>query len=233
MNIIFTAAGNGTRFNGHDKPFYRVSGKTLLEWSILSLGLEGDYCVVGRSSWTPEQVDYVKNLHNCSVFLLPQSRGQAEHALIVSKNFDPDSELLIVNCDQFTPWDYRKFQNFVDNSDYDGIVTTYPHGDFEIGKPSKYSHILLKDNVGVKLAEKLAISEYSLNGLFYFRKCRDFVDSANLLINSLKNGEAYVSLVYNFMISNCKKIGIYEMRKEEFVSLGSIDEIEKNLEKLI
>jgi len=242
MNIIFTAAGKGTRFGGSNKPFVKVKGKTLLEWSIHSLSLEGTYWVVAHESWSREErilfyrnVSYIRNLQTlCTMISFGDSLGQADHALrlIYSEDLDPDSELLIVNCDHYTPWDSKKFKNFLDNSDYDGIVTTYDHGDFTLGQPSKYSHIRLENGIAVELAEKQAISPHSLNGLFYFRKTQDFINAAQELVSSLTIGEAYVSLVYNILIKGGKKIGIYPMESHEFVSLGSPEEIEKNLHKL-
>lgn len=237
MNIIFTAAGRGTRFKGYSKPFFRIHGKTLLEWSMGSLGLEGQYWIIGNENWTPDELREVDDVLlklkiPGRLFFVSGAPGQAAHALDLAQDLNPDEPLLICNCDQYTPWDYKKFEKFLDNCNFDGIVTTYPHDDFCVGLPSKYSHILMRDGIGVKLAEKVAISEDSLNGLFFFRKCSDFVVAARQLVKDMTCGEAYVSLVYNYLIESGKRIGIYKMQENEFVSLGSLDEVMKNISKL-
>ncbi len=234
MNIIFTAAGLGTRFNGHKKPFYKVKGKTLLQWSVGSLGLEGDYWVIGNQNWTHEEkLHAIFELDKWTACIrVGDTRGQAETALIAVESFNLERPLIVTNCDQYTPWDVKRFNKFIDNNNFDGIVSTYDHSDVIVGQPSKYSHILLKDGVGVELAEKFAISEHSLNGIFYYKKAKFFVEAAGELMKDDSPNEKYMSLTYNFMIKKGLRVGAYKMGPHEFVSLGSIEEIEKNLNKL-
>ncbi len=233
MNIIFTAAGKGTRFHGHNKPFYIVKGKTLLQWSVGSLGLNGVYWVIGNNNSANEIEHITWDLGiRCNYNFVGDTRGQAETALDTAKLFNQDEPLIITNCDQYLPWDTKRFNNFIDNNDFDGIVTTFDHSDVTVGQPSKYSHILLQDGVGVELAEKFAISADSLNGIFYYRKARFFVEAAQELMQDDSPNEKYMSLTYNFMIKKGLRVGAYKMEPHEFVSLGSLEEIEKNLGKL-
>ncbi len=237
MNVIIAAAGQGTRFKDFNelKPFIKVDGKYIIEYAIESLKLDNVYHIlVDENLCKPYHYDILKYIQRktgvyLNVAKVGSANGQAEHSLkfLKTSGLNLEDRLVITNCDQFTPWDSGKFKKFLDTTDYDGIVSTYDHGDFVVGQVSKYSHILLQDGCGTELQEKFAISEHALNGLFYFRSSKLFMDAAEKVLQKAEIKEKYVSYVYNELIQDGCRIGVYPMEKDEFVALGTPEEIKK------
>ena len=248
MNILFPIAGLGTRFknNGYidPKPFVNFKGKPLIEWALSSLKLTGKYFVIvnGLEKEYVDVVNKIKNKYYLDLEIVDigkSTRGQAETCLlgIQKSNIDLSEPLIITNCDQYTPWNSNKFLSFIREKNPDGVVTTYNHPNIQVGSDSPYSHIELNsDGYAVHLAEKVAISDLALNGIFYWKEANYFVDSARKLMNDDTDAgwstgkiscvkEKYVSLTYNYMISDNKKIMSYHMDDDEFVSLGSPNDI--------
>ena len=56
-----------------------------------------------------------------------------------------------------------------------------------------------------------------------------FLESANKLLYTKTYGEKWLSLSFNYMISDGHKISIYEMKKNEFFSLGTPEDLNKNI----
>ena len=165
--------------------------------------------------------------------------GQAETCLlgIQKANIDTSEPLIITNCDQYTPWNSNKFLSFIRDNDPDGVVSTYNHSGIEVGSDSPYSHIELNDDgYATRLAEKVAISPLALNGIFYWKEGNHFIESAQQLMSDDTDAgwstgkmscvkEKYVSLTYNYLISEGKRFMNYHMADDEFVSLGSPNDI--------
>jgi 3,4-dihydroxy-2-butanone 4-phosphate synthase len=245
MNILFPIAGLGSRFKESSdlpKPFVNVKGKSLIEWSLSSLQLIGNYYVIvnGLEQQFIDIIHKIKEKYhlNLQIINIKQStRGQAETCLlgIEKGNIDQNEPLIITNCDQYTPWNINRFHKFLTETDCDGVVSTYDHGKITIGEPSPYSHIEIDENGYAKrLEEKLAISPLALNGIFYWRMGKLFVDSAKKLMEDNQKWtsgklsgekEKYVSLTYNYLIQDGFKITNYHMEPNEFVSFGSPTEI--------
>jgi len=254
MNILFPIAGLGTRFkkNGYidPKPFIKFKGKPLIEWALSSLKLSGKYYVIVNGL----EEEYLKVLNDIRdkyfldleiVDIEQSTRGQAETCLIAIQKFniDVNEPLIITNCDQYTPWNYNKFLSFIRKHSPDGVVSTYNHPTIEIGKESPYSHVLLgQDGCAVKFAEKVAISSLALNGIFYWKNGQLFVDSSSeMMSDNSESGwgsgafsqvrEKYVAPTYNYLISKGKKILNYHMEDDEYISLGSPQDIKLHVKR--
>jgi len=79
-----------------------------------------------------------------------------------------------------------------------------------------------------EVAEKVPISNLATVGIYYFRRGRDFVEAALDMIveNDRVNGEFYTCPVYNYMIRNGKKIGVFEVKSEAMHGLGTPEDLE-------
>ena len=248
MNILFPIAGLGTRFknNGYidPKPFVKFKGKPLIEWSLSSLKLTGKYYVIvnGLEDEYLSILEDIKNRYFLDLEVIDigrSTRGQAETCLLglQQSNIDLNEPLIITNCDQYTPWNSNRFLSFIRDNDPDGVVSTYNHPNIQVGADSPYSHIELNDDgYAVRLAEKIAISPLALNGIFYWKRGQFFVDSALKLMDDDSDSgftsgklscvkEKYVSLTYNYLISDNRKVMNYHMNDDEFISLGSPNDI--------
>jgi len=244
MNIIFPVAGFGERFKKQGfsvpKPLVKVKNKCLIEYAVESLNLEGHYFFVTRQL-SEEHNDQLKKIFDklkikyTHIKIDFATKGAAETALIAARQIkNLDEQLIITNCDQYTPWNSNKFLKYIEDTDYDAVVTLYDHKDVILNEKSKYSFVQMDENnqYAIKFAEKFAISYNSLNGIHYWKNVKDFIKSTTDLLETQINSEYYISLTFNKLIENRKKIGVYKMAQNEFFSLGSPEEIEINLQHI-
>lgn len=246
MNVLFPIAGLGKRFTefGYSvpKPLVKVKNKTLLEYSLGTLGLDGNYIVVvlkyENESFNREIRDVIESVKPNSKIITIDSptQGSSETCLYAKKFIDNEEELIVTNGDQYLNWDPQKFKAHIAETKPDGCVSTYDHKDFEIGKPSKYAFVSLDSNgYATKFQEKFAISQHAMNGIHYWKNGRDFVRTVQMVIDHdiRVNGEHYLSSSYNFLINEGKKINTFKMQNQEYCSLGSPEEINANLNRII
>jgi 3,4-dihydroxy 2-butanone 4-phosphate synthase len=252
MNILFPIAGLGTRFKSDGyldpKPFVDFKGKSIIEWSLSSINLPGKYYIIvnGLEKKYTDQLIEIADKYYLDLQIIDighSTRGQAETCLLALETgkIDLNEQLVITNCDQYTPWNPNKFLKFLKENDCDGLVSTYSHADVVVGKEGRYSYIELDETgYGARFAEKIAISPWALNGIYYWKNANLFVESAKKLMHDDSDAgwtsgklscvkEKYVSLTYNYLIKDGYKIKNYHMENDDFVSLGSPNEIILNL----
>ena len=252
MNILFPIAGLGTRFKSDGyldpKPFIDFKGKSIIEWSLSSINLPGKYYIIvnGLEKKYTDQLVEIADKYYLDLQIIDighSTRGQAETCLLALETgkIDLNEQLVITNCDQYTPWNPNKFLKFLKENDCDGLVSTYSHADVVVGKEGRYSYIELDETgYGARFAEKIAISPWALNGIYYWKNANLFVESAKKLMHDDSDAgwtsgklscvkEKYVSLTYNYLSKDGYKIKNYHMENDDFVSLGSPNEIILNL----
>lgn len=244
MNIIFPSAGEGSRFTSagyvNPKPLINVGGKSIIERAISSLGAKGNYYVV--TSCLPDgQVNRIKDvlkknkLSGDVINLSHKTTGAPETCLAVESFINSNEPLIICNNDHETSWNFNLFESFVKENDYDAVVTTYSFSNIKIGEKSPYSHVRVdKNRLALEFAEKTAISDLTLNGIFYWKEAKTFFDSARLLIKNpfFVNGEKYVSQTLNYLVDSELRVSYYPMEESEYVSLGTPEDVNKNISKL-
>jgi NDP-sugar pyrophosphorylase family protein len=144
MNILFPIAGHGTRFKSkgfnEPKPFIKIKDKYIIEYAISSLKLRGKYFIITRLLEEKYEniLKGIANKYMLDIEIIDIGRdtsGQAETCFLICDKIDLSEELIITNCDQYTPWDSNKFLDFTNNINCDGIVSIYKHYDVEINKP--------------------------------------------------------------------------------------------------
>ena len=238
MNIVFPIAGRGERFKNSEfdlpKPLIDIRGKSMIEMAVKSLGITGNFIFI-TYKYSDENLNQKMNsilksiVDNPTVIQIDYvTEGPACSALLAEKIINTEEELLILNCDQIMNWDSQKFLNFIKDNDYaDGVVVTYP------SNTEKNSYIKLdNNNFGIELSEKKVISDLSLNGIHYWKHGKLFVESANSMIrnNVRVNDEFYISLTYNELIKQKKKIINYHINEKEHIPVGVPEDLKKYLE---
>lgn len=240
MNILFPIAGNGTRVTNKDgipKVLFKVNNKSMLEYSIPTLNLDGNYIFVTRhhdKKEFDEEIEHIIRKFNPNSIILYQTHkpiGMADSCLVAERYINSDEPLVITNADQYLKWNVNTLHDIINEIDPDACVSLYEHGDITVGATSPYSHVKLDDRgFAIEFAEKRAISKHALNGIYYWKHGSDFVDSVKRMVtkNIRVNNEFYIAPSFNEMISDGKRIFTFKMSSGEFYSLGTLRDIDKN-----
>lgn len=221
INIVIPMAGAGSRFvkAGFEKPkpLIDVNDKTMLEWAVSSFDFlkeqyELNYIfVVLREHIEKYNLDvFIKNTYpNSEIISLDSiTRWQAETVYRAKDFINNYNKLIVYNADTYSNYDLNKFP--IDDNSIDGIIPCFDADD------SRYSYVKLDEYGYVsEVAEKKVISHNATNGLYYFRRWRDFVTFAEKMIleNNLSGGEFYVWPMYNYLINIGKRIIIAPVKE--------------------
>ena len=222
-------AGKGSRlqnFDPYPKPLVKVLGKTIVEWSIETLGIDGNYIFCCKKEHIEKfKIDKLlkKIIPNCKIVSIDyQTKGTAQSVLEAIKLIDNDDELIISDTDHYLNWNSEFFNKEIRKKDIDGCVMVFP----EEYTSKKASYVKIDgDGYVIKSAEKQPISKIATVGVHYFKKGSDFVKYANQMIdNGLEfNNEFYVTPVYNLFVKENKKIITFPVKK--MWALGSPEEV--------
>jgi NDP-sugar pyrophosphorylase family protein len=239
MNIVIPMAGLGSRFQNAGvltpKPLIVVNGKTLIEHSVDSLGIDGRYIFITRVYDDPQDnetlTSILKTLRPDSVEIRidKMQYGAADACLYAKDYINNDDELIITNCDQLLSWDPEHFLSAVRDSDYDGGVVLFK------SKNDKNSFAEVSSNRVIRLAEKDPISDNALVGVHHWKYGHEFISSAERLLKEYKNfglKECYVSNTYNYLINEGKNILPYKIENNMFIPLGTPEDVEVYLAKV-
>lgn len=234
INIVIPMAGVGHRFKieGYDdiKPMIKIGDSRMIEIATKSIGVDGNFIfIINKSNGQSEELKEILNKIVDSPIIIEidyLTEGPSSSVLLAKKYINNDTPLIVTNCDQIMEWDSSHFVNFINSTDKDGIVVTYNV------LTEKNSYVKLDENGNAVLfAEKEIISDYSLNGIHFWKKGSDFIDSAESMINKniRVNNEFYIAPSYNEMVLKNKKIGIYHIDKNNHWSVGTPDDLDKYL----
>lgn len=215
-------AGRGSRFQKEGfllpKPLIPVHGIPMIHWVIKNLRPSDQshrFIFICLKSHL-EQFDLLEKLKSwapqCEVVITDSVTQGAACTVLLAKEWINDGHpLMIANSDQWIDVDIQKFLCAIDQGDVDGNIMTMKATD------PKWSYVRLDDHRQVvDVVEKKVVSDEATVGIYHFRHGRDFVTSAETMIaQDLRvNGEFYVAPVYNQLIMDKKKIGIWNIGRE-------------------
>ncbi|QWD44510.1 NTP transferase domain-containing protein [Polynucleobacter paneuropaeus] len=236
MHVIIPAAGLGARFQdgGYKppKPLIDIDGRPMIYHAIKSFGIPAKYKIVAQKSHRISDYlfDFIGTGFDIDVIEIDHhTSGPVSTCLLAQEAVDLEDELIIMNCDQIMFWDPRFFLHSVRYPNLDGAVVTY----FNDTEKNSYARV---NNSGyvTEMAEKVVISNISLNGIHYWRKGQYFFDSAKSMIHKnlrAPNGEFYVSLTYNELIKQGKNIGIFHIPNSFHNAVGVPEDLISFLNK--
>ena len=213
---------------GYDvpKPLVSVLGKTIVQWSIETLGLKGNYIFCCKQEHIEKyNIDKILKeiIVDSEVISIDyQTRGTLESVLEARNKINNDEELIISDTDHCLIWDPTNFDRNIRCKDIDACVMVFPKPTYS--KAASYVK-LNKDGYVIKSAEKIPISTTATVGLHYFKRGSDFVKYADKMIEqniSYKN-EFYVTPIYSLLAAAGKKIITSPVKK--MWALGNPNEI--------
>jgi choline kinase len=229
MKIIITMAGFGKRFSdvGYNIPKYEivVKGKTLFEWSMISLSdLKNEEFIFvkredNRSIKNIDDLIKVCGINRYRVIEIDTiTDGQACTALLADSYINDNDDVLIFNIDTFIEPGIIKREHF---NIGDGVIHTFSG----LGDKWSFAKVDKNDEV-VDITEKIRISENASIGLYYFKEWTYFKNTLlkykDDIVKQYK--EAYIAPLYKFLIPKYK-IRIIRLSTENVHILGTPEEV--------
>lgn len=221
MNIVVPMAGAGSRFlnEGYKlpKPLIDVGGRMMFEivYHNLKPSCEHQFHFIIQQNHIAD-FDLANSLQtlgpNISVFPINGlTKGAACTVLTVKNQINTDQQLMIANCDQYIDINIDDYLQAFEKSTADGFIMTMTATD------PKWSFARVDDQGYVtEVREKQPISQEATVGLYNFAKGSDFVAGAEQMItkNICTNNEFYVAPVYNELIAQGRRFGVYNIGSE-------------------
>ena len=236
INIVIPAAGEGSRFKNKGwkvpKPFIDVGGKSMIERVIDNVDIEtGNYLIVLRKehlSAIDEQSSLLRDNRVQIIECEKLTSGTATTVMLACNQINNQAPLLIANSDQIVNTKCIEMHEKAEREDLDGVIMVFK----EESKDPKWSYAKVNGSgLVTKVAEKKAISNLATSGIYYFRKGSHFVNgySQMVLDEYQVNGEYYTCPIYNYLVRDGLKIGIYEIDKDEMHGLGTPNDLNRYL----
>tara|TARA_B100001123_G_C15343592_1_gene1036068 strand:+ start:6790 stop:8316 length:1527 start_codon:yes stop_codon:yes gene_type:complete len=230
LNIVITLAGKSLRFKsqGYNKEKFLLNigeNKTILNKVVEMFNFNDTFhFVVSKSqSKIPNLKKYLVSLTKKNYIHIVEDHNKGPvFSVLKIKDINLDEPIIITYCDFFVKWDYKRFLRNI--YEFDGSIPV-----FKGFHPSSYSGTLYayiksdkkKNFIEIKEKEsftKKPQNEYTSCGIYYFKSFKLFKYFAHKMLNEIK-GEAYVSLIYNYMHKEKLKSNIFEV--EKFICLGT------------
>ena len=222
IQIVVPMSGLGSRFvsAGYTelKPFIQVDGKPMVQHVIELFPGSTNVLAICDQVHT----DKLKTIcPSIEVFHAPyRGMGPVDAVMYAESAIRDDDEVIVSYCDYGTRWDYAAFLADVRKTRADGAIACYrgfhPH---HLGSDC-YAYVRETDKWAAEIREKTPftsdkLSEYASNGTYYFRTGRIMKECFHSLMKSGKtvNGEYYVSMAYNHMISSGLRVRVFEIEK--------------------
>ena len=237
INIVIPMAGLGSRFSkaGFEKPkpFIDVNGKPMIQRVLDNLFIpNAHFILLAREDHIEKHSNFfddIKDNYSAKIFPISElTQGTACTVLLARKLIRNDIPLVIANSDQIVDIDFINFIEDASSRNLDGSILTFNNPE----RNPKWSFAKLnEENYVSEVKEKEAISDYATVGIYYFKKGIDFIESSidMILRQDTVNGEYYTCPVYNYLIKNEKKIGIYNIKESQMHGIGTPEDLDKYL----
>lgn len=234
LNIVITMGGLGARFQqaGYTVPKYMIEakGKTLFEWSMISLdGLRDaalQYIFIAREEEKQPVEQFIIDecekigIQNYKIILLDYlTDGQATTAMLAKRYWTGNAPLLIYNIDTYVEAGEMKASDLRG----DGFIPCFK------AKGDHWSFVRLDENGQViEIQEKKRISDNCTLGAYYFKTCNLYEKLYQEYYAQSKhavNGEKYVAPLYNYLLEKGGEVYISDISPEKVHVLGTPEEL--------
>jgi len=186
--------------------------------------------------------NFADDLENQNVVRLNQSTvGATETVLLALDNLDkardPDSSLLLVDCDAIYHCDVvAKFRELECRTDVRAAVLCFEEPSNERDSMvAKYSYVSVNcaDSRVNAIAEKNRVGPYANTGAYWFASKSEFQELAKdiMSLDKFEMGEAYVSCVLKEYVARNKFVAALVINASEYSNLGTPEHLEAHLQK--
>lgn len=238
VTVVVPAAGEGSRFAKagwkRPKPFIDVSGRPMIEHVIQNVKpVNSKSIVLVRKEHIEGQDAIVRRIAERSEVVLVDrlTEGTLCTVMLARPSIADENPVLVANSDQFVDFSVDAFVQDCLDRDLDGSILVFD----DAMRDPKWSFVRLNANgLVVEVAEKKPISNLATVGIYLFRRARDLVNATIDMIaqNDRVNNEFYTCPVYNYMITNGARIGVYEVPATAMHGLGIPSDLEDYLARI-
>lgn len=221
LNIVIPMAGAGSRFAkaGYidPKPLIRIHDEPMIKLVIDNLmpNQPHRFIFICQAEHVREYnlIEKLNQWAPTSVIIEIEglTEGAACTVLAAKKFINNKDPLMIANSDQYVDIRIDDYLNYQQSNNLDGLIMTMTAHD------PKWSFVRLNEqNMATEVVEKKVISNEATVGIYNYLHGCDFVAAAEKMIhnNERVNNEFYVAPVYNRLIQQGQKIGIYNIGSE-------------------
>jgi NDP-sugar pyrophosphorylase family protein len=225
VNIVIPMAGRGSRFAVNPekypmpKPFIPVHGKPMIQVVAENLAPKTrEYRFIFIC-----QNDHIRDykLDTCLPSFCPGAKevivlgidgvtdGMACTVLEARDYINNDEALMVAGSDQWIAIDVDDYLDYIDQQEADGMLMTMTVPDLD----PKWSYAKSDDRGWVtETAEKNPISKDANIGIYNYAKGSDFIASVDEMMEKgdMFGTEYYIAPAYNYLISEGKKIVVYD-----------------------
>ena len=233
VNIVIPMAGAGSRFAdagySKPKPFIDVMGKPMIVRILENLTYkDAQYILIAREEHMALESEVIRKIeseYNAIFHPIGHLTEGAACTVLHARSFiNNDIPMIIANSDQIVDINFQDYVNDCLSRKLDGSIMTFKDPE----KNTKWSFARI-DSEGIvkEVREKIPISEMATVGIYMYSMGKDYIDASIDMIvkNDRVNNEFYVCPVYNYAITNNKKIGVYDIPFKTMHGLGTPDDL--------
>lgn len=221
IDILILAANDfhDDRDRGYPLSLSEINGKTLLQQltekcnaipdSRLTLAVNEQDC----KRWHLDNVMRLLSPGANVVQIRRTTSGAACTALLAMADFRSEQPLLIVSGNELVEIDFNAVISKFLEAEFDAGVVIFP------SVHPRYSYVRLnEEGLVVECAEKNPISNNATVGFYWFRRGRDFVESAQqtILKHAHVNGQYYICPTMNEMVLRQARIGAHRISAQQY-----------------
>ncbi len=235
MHIIIPLSGSGSRFINEGylqpKPLIKIGNKFMIEYVIEQFSKNDQFTFICSKKHIQE--NNIKNIllklvPNATIYEIEPHKYGPVFAVrqIFDKINDNNEDIIISYCDYGTVWNYNAFKKYIADNDFDGCIPYYTGFHPSLLGTDNYATMLDKNDILIEIKEKHRFKENKFdekisNGCYYFKNSFIMKKYFQQLLDKhiTCKEEYYVSLVYNLLVEDNLKVGLFKIDK--MIQLGT------------
>jgi len=239
MKVLIPMSGSDAAFREAGYPrcksLIEINGKAIIQHiyeNLISLRPDQFIFAIRKEDHAQHHLSEVLGLlaPGCRVLVTEgNTAGAACTALLAVGAIGNDEELVISNADQIIRADLFSIVDGFRKQGLDGGTIV-----FDSIHP-RWSYVRINDaRMVTEAAEKRPISRHATAGFYYFRRGGDFATAAMNMIRKAAhvNNVYYVCPAFNEMILRQARIGVCEIKPEQYFSLATPQDVQRYEERL-
>lgn len=224
VTVIIPAAGEGSRFvnAGYTLPKPLIEARGVPMIHLVAQMFHADRRIVVCQQEHQAQIQAASKSEVIPIAKLTE--GAALSVLCAEALVGDDSPVVVVNSDNIILGnDIDIFLAKAQGEGVDGSILT-----FKVDS-GPWSYARTRGDRVVQVAEKNPISDNATAGVYYFKSWRILRTAVCRMIaaNDRFNGEFYLAPSYNYMIGAGMTVSNFTTKKQNFVSLGTPEDLER------